>query len=90
MINMDQLPDSDAAKVAFVMLSEAYMDLAQTLLRIEEEPARELLRGIEQRAALKLDSVETDGADPIADIETVALAAVPFRAVLREALVAAG
>ena len=72
-----------ADKAAFNLLREAYFDLAHTLLRIEEEPARELLRSVEQRTALKLTNF--DALESASDAEILAMAGPSVCAVLKDA-----
>jgi len=72
-----------AAQLAFVLLGEAYADLARSLLKIDEEPARELLRSVELRAQRKLDSFHEHDADATSDRELMNHAAQPVLVVLR-------
>ncbi len=89
MTDLNQIADHAEARVAFSLLRDAYMDLAQTLLRIEEEPARELLRGVEQRTSLRLVTADGETASEGPGSGTFAKAAEPVCAVLRAAQAAA-
>ncbi|GJE09752.1 MULTISPECIES: hypothetical protein [Methylobacterium] len=85
MTDMTPIADEAATRFAFSLLRSAYLDLAQTLLRIDAEPARELLQAVEHRITYRLGSLATDGADGLAGETTLAAAAGQVRAVLRDA-----
>lgn len=85
MNDMTPIADDAATTMTFGLMRDAYLDLAQTLLRIEEVPARELLHAIEQRAALRLTSLEHDVLKDPHEQTVLAMAAGPVLAVLREA-----
>jgi hypothetical protein len=85
MTDMTPIADEAAARLAFSLMRGAYLDLAQTLLRIEEEPARELLQGVEHRIAYRLGHLGQDLPDEAPQQTAIAMAAGRVRAVLREA-----
>ncbi|MGU3537355.1 hypothetical protein [Methylobacterium sp. A54F] len=85
MTDMTPIAEDAAAKVAFDLLREAYLDLAQMLLRIEEEPARELLKNVEQLTSLKLSCLDHASLAGTAEQAAVAMAAQPVQDVLRAA-----
>ncbi|VUD72785.1 hypothetical protein MET9862_03389 [Methylobacterium symbioticum] len=85
MTDMTPIADDTAATLTFGLLRDAYLDLAQTLLRIEQGSARDLLQAIEKRAALRLSALEDEiFTDPL-EQTALAMAASPVLAVLREA-----
>lgn len=85
MTDMTPIADEAATRFAFSLLRSAYLDLAQTLLRIEAEPARELLQAVEHRIAYRLGSLAQDAADGGPQETALAVAAGQVRAVLRDA-----
>ncbi|GJE33469.1 hypothetical protein [Methylobacterium oxalidis] len=85
MADQPQTHEGAAARISFDLLREAYIDLAHRLLSIEEEPARELLRSVEQRAVLKISTLCDSEAVLMPNPEVLAAAAAPVCAVLREA-----
>lgn len=85
MTDMTPIADEAATRLAFGLLRRAYLDLAQQLMRIEPEPARELLHSVEHRIVDGLGSL-TLGISGGAPQETpLAVAASQVRSVLREA-----
>jgi hypothetical protein len=87
MTDMTPIADEAATRFAFSLLRSAYLDLAQTLLRIDAEPARELLQAVEHRITYRLGSLATDHGDGRVEETALALAAGQVRAVLRDAQV---
>ena len=85
MTDMTPIADDTAATMTFGLLRDAYLDLAQTLLRIEEVPARDLLQAIEKRATLRLTTLEGEILTDPLEQTALAIAAAPVLAVLREA-----
>ncbi|QGY03008.1 hypothetical protein MMSR116_14790 [Methylobacterium mesophilicum SR1.6/6] len=85
MTDMTPIADEAATRFAFSLLRSAYLDLAQTLLRIDADPARELLQAVEHRIAYRLGSLAADHGDGRVEDSALALAAGQVRAVLREA-----
>jgi|GraSoiStandDraft_9_1057307.scaffolds.fasta_scaffold1008449_1 hypothetical protein len=85
MTDMTPIADEAATRFAFSLLRSAYLDLAQTLLRIEAEPARELLQAVEHRIAYRLGSLAQDESDGAPQETALAVAAGQVRAVLRDA-----
>ena len=82
MTDMTPIADEAATRFAYSLMRSAYLDLAQTLLRIDAEPARELLQAVEHRIAYRLGSLATDD---VAGESALNVAAGQVRAVLREA-----
>ncbi|MCJ2017809.1 hypothetical protein MKK84_10305 [Methylobacterium sp. E-065] len=85
MNTMTPIADEAATRFAFSLLRSAYLDLAQTLLRIEAEPARELLQGVEHRIAYRLGSLARIESDAVPGETALAVAAGQVQAVLRDA-----
>lgn len=85
MTDMTPIADEAAARLAFSLMRGAYLDLAQTLLRIEEGPARELLQGVENRIVFRLGHLGRGLPDGAPQQTAIASAAGRVRAVLREA-----
>lgn len=85
MTDMTPIADDAATTMTFGLLRDAYLDLAQTLLRIEEVSARDLLQAIEKRAALRLTALEDEVLKDPLEQTALAIAAAPVLAVLREA-----
>ena len=85
MTDMTPIADEAATRFAFSLLRSAYLDLAQTLLRIDAEPARELLQAVEHRIAYRLGSLATDDPDGAPQETALAAAAGQVRSVLRDA-----
>ena len=85
MFNVDNQPASTAAQLAFVILGEAYSELAQALRKIDDEPARELLKTVEVRAQLKMEMFNVGAAESSGDRELVSQAAQPVSLLLRSA-----
>lgn len=85
MTDMTPIADDAATTMTFGLLRDAYLDLAQTLLRIEEVSARDLLQAIEKRAALRLNALEDEVLKDPLEQTALAIAAAPVLAVLREA-----
>ncbi|MBE7196884.1 MAG: hypothetical protein INR70_03660 [Parafilimonas terrae] len=86
MTNMTPIADEAATRFAFSLLRSAYLDLAQTLLRIEAEPARELLQAVEHRVVYRLGALAQTDPDIIPQETALAAAAGQVQAVLRDAL----
>jgi hypothetical protein len=82
---MTPIADEAAARLAFSLMRSAYLDLAQALLRIDEEPARELLQTVENRIAYRLGSAGAVEADGTLQETAIAIAAGRVQTVLREA-----
>ncbi|MEL6063445.1 MULTISPECIES: hypothetical protein [unclassified Methylobacterium] len=85
MTNMTPIADEAATRFAFSLLRSAYLDLAQTLLRIEAEPARELLQAVEHRIVYRLGSLARTDPDAVPEETALSVAAGQVRAVLRDA-----
>jgi hypothetical protein len=85
MTDMTPIADEAATRFAFSLLRSAYLDLAQTLLRIDAEPAREVLQAVEHRIAYRLGSLASSDADGRVEDSALAIAAGQVRSVLREA-----
>ena len=82
MTDMTPIADEAATRFAFSLLRSAYLDLAQALLRIDEEPARELLEAVENRIVFRLGALAAD--DHVGDAALM-VAAGQVRSVLRDA-----
>ncbi|SDM57255.1 hypothetical protein SAMN05216360_102477 [Methylobacterium phyllostachyos] len=85
MTDLKPIADEAATRFAFSLLRSAYLDLAQTLLRIEAEPARELLQGVEHRIAYRLGSLGQGDVEGHLQASALAAAAGQVQAVLRDA-----
>lgn len=85
MTDMTPIADEAAARFAFSLLRSAYLDLAQALLRIDEEPARELLEAVEHRIVFRLGTLAADDADGRVGEAALVVAAGQVRSVLRDA-----
>lgn len=85
MTDMAPIADEAATRFAFSLLRSAYLDLAHTLLRIEAEPARELLQSVEHRIAYRLGSLAQTGPNASGENTPLAKAAGQVQAVLRHA-----
>lgn len=85
MTEMKPIADEAATRFAFSLLRSAYLDLAQTLLRIEAEPARALLQGVEHRIVYRLGSLGQNNPAEFPEAHALAAAAGQVQAVLRDA-----
>ncbi|AWN40277.1 hypothetical protein [Methylobacterium durans] len=86
MTEFSRAKDEVMTQIAFSLLSNAYTELARTLIGIEEEPARQLLKAVQQKAALhSSQALEADNDSEIRT-EILAAAADKVQAVLSEAL----
>jgi hypothetical protein len=85
MTEMTPIADEAATRFAFSLLRSAYLDLAEMLLRIDRDPARELLQAVEHRIAYRLGSLATEEADGTPEGSALAVAAGQVQAVLRDA-----
>lgn len=86
MTEFGRAKDEVTTQIAFSLLSDAYAELARTLIGIEEEPARQLLKDVQQKAALQYSrALEADN-DSETKTEILAAAADKVQAVLSEAL----
>lgn len=85
MTDMTPIADETATRFAFSLLRSAYLDLAQTLLRLEEEPARALLESVEHRIAYRLGALAQTNPDAVPEQPALAVAAGQVQAVLRDA-----
>ena len=85
MTDMTPIADEAATRFAFSLLRSAYLDLAQTLVRIDAEPARELLQAVEHRIADRLGALARDDINGLAGETALSAAAGQVRAVLRDA-----
>ena len=85
MTDMTPIADETATRLAFSLMRGAYLDLAQMLRRIEDEPARELLETVENRIAYRLGSLGQGFPEDAPQQSAIATAAGRVRAVLREA-----
>jgi hypothetical protein len=85
MTDMMPIADEAATRLAFSLMRSAYLDLAQTLVRIEAEPARELLQAVENRITYRLGSLANDGPEGAPKETALQVAAGQVRSVLREA-----
>ncbi|MFC6051119.1 hypothetical protein ACFPYM_25090 [Methylobacterium hispanicum] len=85
MTDMTPIAAEAAARLAFSLMRSAYLDLAQTLLRMEEGPARALLQGVEHRIAYRLGYLGEGIPEDAPQKTAIATAAGRVRAVLREA-----
>ncbi|MCJ2053170.1 hypothetical protein [Methylobacterium sp. J-070] len=82
---MSPIAEDTATRFAFSLLRSAYLDLAQTLLRIDADPARELLQAVEHRIAYRLGALATDEVDGTEKETALARAAGQVQTVLRDA-----
>ena len=85
MTDMTPIADEAATRFAFSLLRSAYLDLAQTLVRIDAEPARELLQAVEHRIVDRLGALAKDDVDGLVGETALSVAAGQVRAVLRDA-----
>ena len=85
MTDMTPIADEAATRFAFSLLRSAYLDLAETLRRIEAEPARDLLQAVEHRIAYRLGSLAEHEPESGRSDSALAAAVAQVRAVLREA-----
>lgn len=85
MTDMTPIADETATRFAFSLLRSAYLDLAQSLLRIDEEPARALLEAVEHRITYRLGALAQTDPDDIPEQPALAVAAAQVQAVLRDA-----
>ena len=85
MTDMMPIAGEAATRLAFSLMRSAYLDLAQHLLRIEAEPARELLQAVENRIAYRLGSLAQASPNEASQESALTIAAGQVRSVLREA-----
>ena len=86
MIEFSRAKDEVTSQLAFSLLSDAYADLARTLIEIEDEAARQLLKNVQQRAALHCSQVQEADNDSEIRTDILAAAADQVQAVLNEVL----
>lgn len=85
MTELKSIADEAATRFAFSLLRSAYLDLAQTLIRIEEEPARALLQAVENRIVYRLGNLAADDPENLPQANALAVAAGQVQAILRDA-----
>ncbi|AWN39972.1 hypothetical protein [Methylobacterium durans] len=86
MLELSHAQTEVTSQIAFSLLSDAYADLARTLIEIEEEAARQLLQNVQQRAALHCSQVQEADTDSAIRTQILSAAADQVQAVLSEVL----
>ncbi|MER2266452.1 hypothetical protein [Methylobacterium oxalidis] len=86
MTEFSRAKDEVTTQVAFSLLSDAYADLARTLIEIEDEAARQLLKNVQQRAALHCSQAQEAETNSEIRTEILTAAAHQVQAVLSEVL----
>ncbi len=86
MNDMTPIASEAATRLAFSLMRRAYLDLARSLRSIEDEPACELLRSIENRLKDRLDGSQQSGSEDPSRRDAMMSASRRVRRVLREAL----